>query len=87
METHGVEPTSPSKRETLLDWFVGSVLLQKIEVTDEFMEMLTDKAGEYMMTRGRMPEWEEWCLLGEASKEAFRTALGNVVIRQALEKK
>ena len=78
--------TSPSKRETMIDWFMGSILNSKIEVTDELMGFMVMKAGEYMMTKG-MPSWEEWCLLGEASQDAFRTVIGDATVRKALEQK
>jgi len=79
--------TSASKRETMIDWFVGSILNSKIEVTEELMGFMVLKAGEYLMTKGGPPSWEEWCLMGEASQDAFRTAIGDINVRRALESK
>ena len=68
----------------MLDWFLGYILPMKIEVTDDLVEFAGRKAGEYLMTHGGTPSWDEWCLLSDVSKEAFKTALGDIAIRKAL---
>lgn len=70
----------------MLDWFLGGILTSKIDVTDELMEFMIIKAGEYLMTRGATPSWEEWNLLGGASQEAFKAAMDAIAIKKALDK-
>lgn len=70
----------------MLDWFLGTILPMKIQVDAELVEFASRKAGEFLITRGATPSWEEWNLLSDVSKEAFKTAIGDIAVRNALEK-
>ncbi len=80
------EPTSFS-RKTSLDWFVGTILGTEIDLTPELYTLMKMRATEYINVSGGLPQWNEWVMLGQGSRDAFMEALSDMRIRSALDSK
>lgn len=82
----GEEATEPTTKKTTLDWFLGTILSTEIEVTPALEELLKKRCMEYLMVHQSLPAWEQWVMLGQATRDAFTDCLEDFNAMRGLAK-
>ena len=69
--------------KTVIDWLIADLIQTELDVSDEMYEALVKHAMDYLRV-GRL-SWQQWSLLGAASRKAFVEAADSLRIQSVLK--